>query len=155
MLWHHRIDNHNMKVKYLIFLPRINKCWVLLPYYIHMHYTTWWYFNSSKLPHILDNFVFYHPLFCQVKDFKVVNFGIYRNHTLVQTTFKAAPIKFNGKKINTNRLKIIGYNLAANDLFNDNFSKSVNDGPNDSEFNTSTLEAGVDTATTNKQKNKG
>ena len=153
----HGIYNHNMKGKGLLFLLKSNKHWVLLTYFICSNYTTWWSFNPDKWLHMLENCVWSQMLFFQVKDWIVVNCVIHSYNKAEQKTSRVTSIKskLTGKSAAKHYWKLIGYHDSANELFKDNFSKSVNDDPNDSEFNTSTLEAGVDTATTNKQNNKG
>ena len=153
----HGIYNHNMKGKDLLFLLKSNKHWVLLTYFICSNYTTWWSFNPDKWLHMLDNCVWSQMLFFQVKDWIVVNCVIHSYNKAEQKTSRVTSIKskLTGKSAAKHYWKLIGYHESSNELFNDNFSKSVNDDPNDSEFNTSTLEAGVDTATKNEQKNKG
>ena len=52
-----RIDNRNAEGKELLFLLNSNKFRVLLNYFRHDSYTTWRSFNSTRSPHMLDNFI--------------------------------------------------------------------------------------------------
>ena len=53
------IDNRNAKGKDLLFLLNSITFIVLLTYFRHDKYTTWWSFNSTRSPHIIDKFIFY------------------------------------------------------------------------------------------------
>ena len=63
-----RIDNCNAKGKDLLFIINSIEFRVLLTYFRHNNYTTWRSFNSTRSPHVLDNFICSRPFFCQVKD---------------------------------------------------------------------------------------
>ena len=70
------INNRNAKGKDLLFLINSIKFRVLLTYFRQYNYTTLRSFNSTRSPLMLDNFIWLQPLFCRVKDCKVVNIGM-------------------------------------------------------------------------------
>ena len=88
------INNRNDKGKDLLFLLNSIKFRVLLTYYRHENYTNWRSFNSTRYPHIMDNFICSWPFFRRVKYCKVVNIVIHSYHTSILTSFKLTAIKF-------------------------------------------------------------
>ena len=88
------INNRNAKGKDLLFLINSIKFRVLLTYFRQDNYTTWWSFNSTRYPHMLDKFICSQPLFRRVKDCKLVYIGMRSNHTTIPTSFKLTAIKF-------------------------------------------------------------
>ena len=50
-------DNLNVKSKDILFLIKSIKFRVLLTYFNHSNHTTWRSFNSTRYPHMLDNFI--------------------------------------------------------------------------------------------------
>ena len=100
---------------------------MLLTYFRHKNYTTWQSFNSTRSPHMLDNFICSRPFFRQVKDCKVVNIGMRSDHTEILTSFKLTAIKFKAnEKISAHiEWKLIGYHKLTNKLFNNILSKSL------------------------------
>ena len=58
------IDNINDKGKNLIVLLNSIKFRVLITYFRHDNYTTWWSFNCIRYPHMLENFICSWPFFC-------------------------------------------------------------------------------------------
>ena len=89
-----RIYNCNDKGKDLLFLLNSIKFRALLTYFRHTNYTKWRYFNSTRSPHILNNFICSRPFFRQVKYCKVVNIVMCSYHTAILTIFKITAIKF-------------------------------------------------------------
>ena len=130
---------------------------MLLTYYRHGNYTTWRYFNYTRSPHILDNFICSRPLFRQVKYCKVVNTGISSDHTAIPTRFKLTAIKFkvNEKIASHIEWKLIGYYKLTNKLFDNSLSKYIYGSTTYSNYNKHILEAGTNTKTISSQKNKG
>ena len=55
------INNKSAKGRYLLFLLHSIKFRVLLTYFRGKNYTTWRSFNSTRFPHILDNFICLRP----------------------------------------------------------------------------------------------
>ena len=110
------INNRNGQVKDLLFLLNSIKFRVLLTYFRHKNYTTWRSFNSTRYPHMLDNFIFSWPFFHQVKDCKVVNIGMRSDHTAILTSLKLIAIKFkaNEKIVAHIDWKLIGYHKLTN-----------------------------------------
>ena len=51
------INNRNAKGKDPLFLLNSNKFRLLLTYFRHDNYTTWRSFNSTRSPHVIDNFI--------------------------------------------------------------------------------------------------
>ena len=153
----HGLDNRNAKGKDLLFLLKSIKCRVLLIYFKHRNCTTWRSFNSTRYPHMLDNFICSRPFFCWVKDWKLVNIGMRSNHTAILTTFIFTSIKFKMTEniwAKTNR-KLIGYHNMNNELFNNRLSMSITDSTTYSNYNKYILEADINNATKNNHKNKG
>ena len=151
------INNRKAKGKDLLFLLNSIKFRVLLTYFRHNNYTTWRSFNSTRSPHILDNFICYWPFFRQFKCCRVVNIGMHSDHTVILTSFKLTTIKFkvNEKVVDYIYWKLIGYHKLNNELFNNSLSKSIDEITTYSEYNKHILEAGTNTATISNQKNKG
>ena len=81
------LNNRNAKAKYLLFLLKIDKFRVLLTYFRHSSYTTWKSFNSTRYPHMLDNFICARPFFRRVKDYKVAIIEMRIDRTTILTTF--------------------------------------------------------------------
>ena len=151
------INNRNAKGKDLLFLLNSIKFIVLLTYYRHENYNTWRSFNTTRSPHLLDNFILSQSFFCQVKYCKVVNIGMDSDHTAILTSFKPTAIKFKfNEKIAAHiDWKLIGYHKLTNKLLNSSLSKSVDGSITYYNYNKHILEAGTNTATINNQKNKG
>ena len=97
------INNINDKGKDLLFLLNSIKFTVLLTYFRRS-------FNSTRSPHILDNFIFSRQFFRRVKDCKVVNIGMRRDHTSILTSFKLTSIKF---KVNEKIVSHIDWKLIV------------------------------------------
>ena len=89
----HGLGNRNAKGKDLLFLLKSIKPRVLITYFKHRNYTTWVSFNYTRYTHMLDTFICSRPFFRQVKDCKLFNIGMRRNHTSILTTFKITAIK--------------------------------------------------------------
>ena len=151
-----RIDNINGKVKYLLFLLNIIKLRVLLTYFRHKKYTTWMSFNSTRSPHMIDNFIFSQKFFCRVKDCRVVNIGIHNDHTAILTSFKITSIKsnMNEKVVAYINSKLIGYKNLTNRLFNNSLYKFLAGGNTYSNYNKHILEFGTNTVLIINEKNK-
>ena len=112
------INNRNAKGEDLLFLRNSIKFRVLLTYFRHNNYTTWRSFNSTRYPHVIDNFICYRKLLCRVKDCKLVNTGMHSDHKSILTSFKITEIKF---KVNEKVLahidwKLIGHHKLTNEL---------------------------------------
>ena len=129
---------------------------MLLTYFKNINYTTWWYFNYTRSPHTLDNFIFSQPFFRWVKYFKVVNIGMRSNHTFILPTFKITAIKskVNEKVVAQTNWKIIWYHKLINEIFNNSISMSISGSTAYSNYNKHILESGTHTATINIQKSK-
>ena len=151
------INNRNAKGKDLLFLLNSIKFIVLLTYFRHENYTIWRSINSTRYPHMLDNFICSQPFFRQVKDCKVVNIGMHSNHTAILNSFKLTAIKFKvNEKIAAHIVwKLIGYHKLTNELFNNILSKSIYGITTYSNYNNHIPESGTNTATIRNQKNKG
>ena len=120
VLGHQELDNCNVKCKYLLFLRKSNKFIVLLNYFKNINYTTWRSFNSTRSPHMLENFICSRLFFRRVKYCKVVNIGICSDHTAILTIFKITAVKFKAieKIVTQTNWKLIGYHKTTNELFN-------------------------------------
>ena len=132
-----RIDNHNAKVKDLLFLLNSITFRVLLNYLRRNNYTTWRSFNSTRYPHIIDNFICYRPFFRRVKDCEVFNIGMCSDHTAILNSFKITAIKskVTEKVVAQIDWKLIGYHNLTNDLFNNILSKYIAGGTTYSNYN--------------------
>ena len=78
-------------------------------------------------------------------------------HTAILTSFKLTAIifKVNEKLVAHIDWKLIGYHNLTNELFNNILSKYIDGGTTYSDCKKHILEAGTNTATISKQKNKG
>ena len=94
----HGLDNCNAKGKDLLFLLKSNKFIVLLAYFKHSNYTTWIFFNYTRSPHMIDNFICPISFFRRVKYGKVVNIRMRSYHAAILTTFKITVIKLKATK---------------------------------------------------------
>ena len=151
------ISWYDAKNKYLLFLLKSIKFRVLLTYSKYSNYTTWRSFNSTRFPHTFDNFICSLPLFCRIKDLKVVNIGVCSNHTDILTILKITEINFKAtdKIVSQTNWKLIGYHNLKNELFNNSLYKSISGRTKYSNYNRHILEDDNKTATINIQKNKG
>ena len=151
------INNRNAKGKDLLFLLNSIKFRVLITYFRHDNYTTWRSFNSTRYPHMLDNFICYRQFFRRVKDCRLVNIGMRSDHRVILTSFKLTAIKFkvNEKVVAHIYWKLIGYDKHTNELFNNSLSNSIYEGTTYSDYKNHILEAGTNTATIINQNNKG
>ena len=151
------MNNRNANGKDLLFLLNSIEFRLLLTYFRHESYTTWSSCNSTRFPHILDNFICSQPLFYQVKYCKLVNIGMHIDHTVILTSFKLTAIKFkvNEKVVVHIDWKLIGYHNLTDELFNNILSKSIDEGTTYSDYDKHILEAGTNNATIINQKNKG
>ena len=82
---------------------------------------------------------------------------MHSDHTAILTSFKLTAIKF---KVNYKIAvhidwKLIGYHKLTNNIFNNSLYKSIYGSTTYSNYNKNTPEAGTNTVTINKHKNKG
>ena len=130
---------------------------MLLTYYRHENYSTWQSFNYTRSPHMLTNFICSQSLFRWVKDCKVVNIGMRRDHTAILTSFKLTAIKFKvNKKIAAHiDWKLIGYHKQTDKIFKNSLSKSIDGTTTYSNYNKHILEVGTNTAAISNHMSKG
>ena len=130
---------------------------MLLNYFKHRNYTTWQYFNSTRSPHMLDNFICSQTFFHWAKDWKLVNIGMSSNHTSILNTFKTTAIRFKVPEniVAQTNCKLIGYHKLTNELFKNSLYKSIAGSTKYSNYNKHILEAVTNNATINNQKKKG
>ena len=145
----HGLNNHNTKVRELLYIYKTNNLKILLSFFAHNNYITNRTFSLEKSAHMIDNFISYPAFFKRISDWKVTTLGVCSDHAAIRVKFRLTAIKFNNLQDDIEIIdwKKIQTEKKAKDEFNDRlFNELFTDAPY-TEFNSSIILASQQTTT--------